>query len=57
MNEAMILSSEEWIAAERIARAYLDSENDWADRDEDDEALEVRAARALCRRIIEACEP
>lgn len=40
------------VMIERMARGFLGAGQEWADRDEDDEALEIRAARDLAREIV-----
>jgi len=54
-QSALVLTDPEWYALERIARAYRDNYGtEWAETDEDEEAYEVRSARVLCTRLIDA---
>lgn len=52
-KSALVLTDAEWLSLERVARQYLSGEQDWAETDEDEEALEVRDALCLCRRIVD----
>lgn len=51
---ALLLTEDEWEMLGRIAQSYLESDNSWAEQDEDDEAMEIRACRVLAHRLFEA---